>query len=243
MSRSNSEALRRRWEDPAYRERQTAANRRASEMAKQARQEQGRMTKHITVSRGPLGGSEEISQAFVERAAFDAAYTELERWKEAYELLLGAFELRLAINECLGVMAAYGGIVYDVAIGALADQASEARAELKSRTQEYIRLIEEAQALMRPQAEWEQEIERLDVELSAAQSRSASLAKERHDLANEVMQERGKLLAVEAELEAARVLLSLILDSKQVDLKMPEQTAWEYERLIHAYDAAMKAGK
>lgn len=44
----------------------------------------------------------------------------------------------------------------------------QARAELRTRTQDYTRLIEEAQKLMRPQAEWEAEIERLRLTLQSA---------------------------------------------------------------------------
>jgi chromosome segregation ATPase len=40
-------------------------------------------------------------------------------------------------------------------------RADRAIAELKTRTQDFTRLIEEAQTLMRPQAEWEQEIAEL----------------------------------------------------------------------------------
>lgn len=60
------------------------------------------------------------------RAALEKA-EQAGEWEEAYEHLLGAFELHLDILECKQALADYVGILYDVILGDIADEFARAR--------------------------------------------------------------------------------------------------------------------
>lgn len=84
----------------------------------------------ITVSRAAHSGSEEIVSAFVEKLAFDTLWLEKEQWRMACERVEFAFELSMDITECQDALSAYVGIVYDVAMIALAEQSTALKQEL-----------------------------------------------------------------------------------------------------------------
>lgn len=54
---------------------------------------------------------------------------ERDQWQDAHERLIGAFELHMDIIDCQQALSDYAGIFYDVALGALADQAEQAQAD------------------------------------------------------------------------------------------------------------------
>jgi hypothetical protein len=88
------------------------------------------MPTEITVSRAAHRASEEVAQALVSKADYDALATEKQQWREGYERIEYAFTLSMDITECHQAMSEYASIVYDMAMIVLAEQNTTLQSQL-----------------------------------------------------------------------------------------------------------------
>lgn len=129
----------------------------------------------ITVSRADHSASEEVAGAFVEKLAFDALWLEKEQWRMACERTEFALKLSMDITECQDALSAYVGIVYNVAMIALAEQNTALQSQL-GQAHEALLLAQAELVAARPLAEEARRFRTADCDCLQCQRIGALLA-------------------------------------------------------------------